>query len=353
MSKVKWSLSQHITEHLANSRLGDPREPTLWPSEASAVLTDEYGEEYIVGQCRRSTFFRYATAKYYFYPDIDIYDSLVEELVSNEIKPDNYMRWIWEAGKLYEDFVVEMAKRSGVYVESQVQIVIPKLGIVGKLDLIVRDPTTGKFIAQEIKSIYGHNANEILGTPGMRNKSLMGTPRDSNMMQLALYDWHLKPRIPNLGSSRLYYGARDTGRDAEYEVSTYLDDDLKTIRIKYQGIAPHVTSPIVSDITINNILSNYQYVLNHINENKIPKRDYELEYSQDKIQTLYERNELSKTNREQHQKVLDRIAENQTRESEGKALKKEIKSVEMGDWQCDRCQFKNFCYNKDGSPRNG
>jgi hypothetical protein len=294
-------------------------------------------------------FFRYVIANYHFYPDIHDHDELASELITHMTPPDRYMRWIWEAGKLYEDFIVEMAKQSGVYVESQIQIVIPGYNIVGKLDLIVRNPDTNGLVAEEIKSIYGYNANDILGTPGMRNKKLLGTPRESNMMQLAIYDWHLKTRLKNLEASHLFYGARDTGRDAEFEVSTYQEDGLT--KIKYQGVYPYTVSPTVSKITIDNILANYNYVLHHFEKRVIPPRDYELAYSEEKINKLYERGELSKTDKEQHEKVKERLEENIARTASGQAPKKEIKGVEKGDWQCDRCNFRNFCYNSEGLPR--
>jgi hypothetical protein len=334
---------------LAKDRLGDQRPPSLWPSEASAILKNSYDENYLVGTCRRSVYFRYLIANYHFYPDIHDNDALASELIELIAGPDRYMRWIWEAGKLYEDFVVEMAKQSGVYVDSQIQIVIPAYNIVGKLDLIVRNPDTGDLVAEEVKSIYGYNANEILGTPSMRGKQLLGTPRESNMMQLALYNWHLKTRLRNLEASHLFYGARDTGRDAEFEVTTYEEDGVTKIR--YEGVYPHTTKPTVSPITIDNILNNYNYVLDHFRNKVIPPRDFELNYSEEKIQNLYEHGELSKTDREQHEKVLGRIAENKVRIQSDQTPKKEIKGVEKGDWQCDRCNFRKYCYQPDGSPR--
>lgn len=352
MSKVKWSLSQHISNHLGKARLGDVRPPSLWPSEASASLKNDYDEPYVVGACRRSTFFRYTVANYYFYPDTTIYDELASEIITLETPPDRYQKWVWEAGKLYEDFVVEMSKQSGVYVDSQIQIVVPNYNLVGKLDLIVRNPITEKLVAEEIKSVYGHGGNEVLGTPSMRNKNMMGNPRESNLMQIALYDWHLRSRLGDmLESSHLFYGARDTGRDAEYSVTTYLENEVT--KIKYQGVAPNITSPVVSKITIDNILSNYNYVRSHFEQQIIPPRDYELVFSEEHIHKLYQRDELTKTDVEQYEKIQARLTENKERISAGKEPKKELKPVIKGDWQCSKCQYARICYDADQKPRLG
>ncbi len=335
-----WSLTNHITQFMTRPRVGDPRQPSLWPSDASAQVINEHGETEIVGSCRRATFFRYTIDNFLFDPTKHAkYEPLVDELLRLKIEPEKYMRWIWEAGKLFEDHVIEQAKQSGVYVAEQVQIVIPEYNIVGKLDLIVRNPDTGGFIAEEVKSVYGHNANNILGTPTKRK---LGKPREGNMMQLAIYDWHLKKRMSGLEDSRLLYGARDTGRYAEFSVSAESGKG-----IEYQAVSPWLESPVTSPITIDAMLQEYKYVEAAFQAGDVPNKDFDLAHSDERLQTMYDRDEMSKTKREAYEKILQRRQENIERVAEGKAPKKELKSIESGDFQCNYCEYRKYCWGQD------
>ncbi len=348
-----WSLTDHITKHMSKPRLGDARAPSLWPSDASAVLTDALGHTYVEGACRRHTFLRYTKDKYIFDNQTnDTYKPLVEEVYALQTEPEKYMRWIWTAGNLFEEFIIEQAKQSGVYVASQVQIVIPGWNIVGKLDLIVSNPTTGNLIAQEVKSVYGYFAEkEIIGTSAMRSRKILGTPKSSNLMQAAIYNWHLKPRMPQLEDTRLLYGDRGTGKDAEFSVQTYQGSDGLT-HISYQGVSPFVSAAVESPITIDNIMTQYQYVLDHHAKGILPPRDFDLTYNESQIDHLYQLEELSKSDKTDYEKFLARKEENRQRIEQGQKPKKELKLPEVAHWACSRCEMVNFCYDvKTNTPR--
>lgn len=353
----KWSLFDHLTNHLARPRLGDEKHPTLWPSEASAVVKNAWGEEEVAGKCRRRTFFRFATANYAFNDEFSHLKPLVEEIKNKEIPVDPYMRWIWTAGELYEEYVVNLAKNSGVYIDSQNRVYIPDYNISGLIDLVVINPENFKHSVAEVKSVYGFNGNMVLGSDYERKHGKLGTPRDSNLMQTALYDYFFaKPR--DYEDSRLMYGARDTGRYAEYRVRTGVENDI--IKIWYRGEAPNKTSEVESPITITSILEDgYQYVTNHLLAGIVPKRDFEIKWSDEKIRTWYERDQksdkseqrLTKRERSQIAKIDAREKENEERVKNGKKPKKQLKPVEKGDWHCKNCPYKYVCYNKDDTPR--
>lgn len=346
-----WALTEHITRHLVRPRLGDIRPPALWPSEATSTSVNKHGEVEVAGQCRRNTFLRYTVSQYAFDKvKYAHYRPLVEELHSVEQEPDRYMRWIWKAGEMFEEYVIDLAKESGVYLASQVQVVIPEYNVVGKLDLIVSNPVTGRPIAEEIKSIYGHGAIKILGTPSMQSKRKLGSPRSSNMMQIGIYDWHLKKKMSDLEVSRLFYGARDTGRYAEFDITTEFDGTAT--HIAYQGVSPYLDGKVITPITIENIMENYKFIHDSFIGNEIPDRDYDMQYSHEKLLKIYNRGEMSKTNAEAFEKILARKEENDQRLLDAKPAKKELKPLEMGDWMCGNCTWRNYCYDPDtGKPR--
>jgi hypothetical protein len=346
-----WTLVEHLTNWLERPRFGDSKHPTLWPSEASAVIKNEHDEEVVVGKCRRATFFRYATSCYKFYPKYAHLRTLIDELEEKKIPVDRYMRWIWVQGELYEEYIINAAKASGVYIADQSAIYVAECNVSGKLDVVVINPLTHKYSITEVKSVYGFGANFVLGTPSARRKHIPGTPRDSNLMQIAIYDWWTASQDDNFEDSRLLYGARDTGRYSEYRVRTAVDED-GLIKIYYSVIAPFKSEEIESPITINSILiDGYKYVEDHIQAGDIPPRDFDIKYSEERIQTLWKRGELGKGDSDKLQKIEDRKKENEQRELDGLAPKKELKGLEKGDWNCNFCSFKNFCYDSDGNPR--
>lgn len=316
--------------------MGDPRAPNLWPSEASALIEDD-GETKIVGKCRRAVWFRWLTDNISYYKDpeaIKAYEPLYKLLKSRTLPPSPYTIWLWRAGDLYEEYLTQLAKEGGVYVASQVSVYIPNLQISGKKDLVIIDPETGKLSTVEVKSVYGHGANSVLGTPGQRGKGELGTPRESNIMQIALYYWWSDANNEEFQASKLVYGSRDTGRYAEYNVWTEAQNDGDH-KILYSGVAPNITKAAETKFTINNILAQYQYVDDSYKAGVVPKRDYDLKFSEEKVQKLYEAGELNKSETERHEKLLA------YRRGESK---RKIKPINKGHWQCDLCSFKDICY---------
>ena len=334
-----WSFIQHITGYLSRPRLGDQRAPTQWPSEATAVITNDYGEKEVVGKCQRAAFFRLLLDKFSFSPKYHLYEPLVKEIRVKMTPPDPYVRWLWAQGDLYEDYCVNLAKESGVYIGGQIGVYIPEYNASGKIDLIVINPETRRLHITEVKSVYGYNANEVLGSPAQRRKGFVGTPRESNLIQIGLYQWWYPRDKEEFDHGFLTYGARDTGRAAEYKIT--VEETGGKNFICYAGVYPNVTKKVASKITIEEVLRNYKYIADCVDAGEIPPRSFELQYSEEKISLLCERDLLPKKDKEQHLKRQAQIAAGKSRI---------VKGVVRGDWNCSRCNFKDVCYSEDGKP---
>lgn len=330
-----WSLVDHLTDQLLKPKLGDPKPPSFWPSEASAVINNDYEEVEVVGRCRRATWFRWLIANYKFYSKYSVYKSLIEELNLKTLPTDKYLLWIWRAGDLYEEYITSLAKESGVYIGSQIPIYIPNSNISGKIDLVVINPESHKYSIVEAKSVYGFGGNSTLGTPSERAKGKSGKPKESNLMQAALYEWWFASQDETFENTRLVYGSRDTGRNGEYLISTPLNKETKQHEIFYKSINPNVTTAVNSKISIENIFSQFQYINNSLDSGTVPKRDFDLQYSEEYIDKLYERDELTKTEKEKYEKYQAY--------KKGES-KRKIKPIIKGHWQCGLCSFKNICY---------
>ena len=334
-----WSLFQHLTNSLVKEDLGDPRLPTQWPSEASAIIAGPRGPK-VLGACRRASFLRLAQTTAYFDKSYTAPTGLVRD------PPADYMRYIWKAGELYEDWLIEQMKVSGVFIQSQPTMYIPECNLSGKADAVGINPLTGLYFLSEIKSGFSFNMDYTLGKPADNRRGIGGKPRDSNLMQLALYHWHKAAKDPRFEESRLLYGDRGTGRYGEYLVKT-VDD-----AIFYRMIVPVEQSWIKSPITISSILECYKYIKDHVDRRIVPPRDFDLQYSREQVDDLYKAGELNRTNSIKYEKIKEKEEENKARaETKGKKLLKELKPLELGDYQCARCDYRRFCYDEHGQPR--
>jgi len=304
---TKWAFVEHATNQLTRPRPGDPKHPTLWPSEASATHEKD-GKEVVVGKCRRAIFFRYLVNCYKFYDKYKIWKPLVDRLMTEAKPVDKYMLWIWAAGNQAEDFLIDQSKRSGIYVSDQVPVYVKSHNISGKKDIEVHNPETGKLSIVEAKSVYGFGGNSVLGTESSRRKGLMGEPRESNLMQIAIYHWWTASLDDAYEESRLVYIARDTGRYAEYLVRTVDEDG--TYHIEYRGWHPNIGPWVRVPYTINDILETYDDIQKWVDGGTIPDRDFDKEWSEERLSAAYESDELGKGDKDKYEKLAQRAQEN-------------------------------------------
>jgi hypothetical protein len=344
-----FSVLDHILSSISRPRPGDSKEPTQWPSEATAAVVLN-GKEQIVGQCRRQAFFRLLEENYRFNPEkFALSEELVTSLKANKIPVSNYMRFIWAMGELYEQYIIDQAKNSGIFVYTQVPVYIKSVNVSGKEDIVIIDPETTKLSIVEVKSVYSYGADKVIGSDAERRKGQLGTPRDKNLMQIALYHWWVASQDIAYGPSRLIYGDRGAGKYAEYLVKTTTDNN-GLINIWYRGITPNQTEWTCSKITINSILEQYIIIADYVSNQKIPPRDYKLQYSREDFERPEIQEELNKSDRGQLDKIKEREQENIERIENGQNPKVELKLPAKGDFNCGWCPYRNVCYSSDGNP---
>ena len=378
MTEKPFSVMSHLSEWLARKRLGDPKHPTLWPSCAGA--TDSNGRFH--GSCRRMTFLQYMVPLYFFSKATDNkYDKwkpFIDEILKYTTKPDKYQLWLFDNADRYEEYQIEHAKESGIYIGDQVPIYIASHNISGKIDLIVMNPFTGKSIITEIKSVYGYSADDVLGKNFGRYSNFTGEPRTKNLMQVAIYQYHFAKDSNE--NARLLYGDRGTGKYAEYEVSV----DKETSVISYRCIDPLVWKWEKVPYTVLDIYEFYKFILDSVESEIIPQRDYSISYDISTLEKLtdesYKIIETSKEDEDlkEFSSVNDFINNPSTKKSRIFRLSsrgrttlsesaahqfikhldrktnggRQVKKPEEGDYQCRFCQYRTLCYDDDLNPRN-
>lgn len=98
----------------------------------------------------------------------------------------------------------------------------------------------------------------------------------------------------------------------------------------------HGATKEYKDITIDAILDRYKYILKHIKTRSLPDRDYEAQYSEEKITALHKAGQLQfKKDNEAVEKWLKKGAK------EGEL------GLTMGDSECMFCSHKVKCYSAD------
>lgn len=382
---MAWAFVEHVTNMLEKERPGDPRQPTLWPSEATGLQvptpTNGLKKPTLVGKCRRARFFRFLESSTEFYGN-EKAENFVQYLKESKAPVERYMRWIWTWGEQAEEVLINFSKNSGVFLHEQISMYIKKYNVSGKMDIDIINPETGKFSIVEVKSVYGYNANFVLGSHWERANGSLGTPRDSNLMQIGLYDWWWASHQDAYEHSRLVYVARDTGRYAEYLIKTEKDED-GNIWIWYRYWAPVAGSWINSGITINSILASYKETSDAVDTLTVPPRDFDLVWDDEKMLAAYEAGLLNKTDSEKYRKwklredynaflkkvkkleddeILESIPKFEeeiansilTEEDDAAKIKKlkaakpktSLKKLEKDDWQCRFCSYKDVCYER-------
>lgn len=168
--------------------------------------------------------------------------------------------------------------------------------------------TVGTIAVHNCKSFYGYNATkEICG-----NTKQTGAPKTSQMLQALVYLYCFRDRFPYV---KMVYYARDSGDRAEFDLTLVSEGEGKT-RAAVNGV-------IDTRFYIENILNRYRELEQYVAFGQIPPNDYEVEWSDEKVEKRYALGEVGKTTYEKWQKGKEKI----------------------GDWQCrGYCAFRDICW---------
>ena len=264
------------------------RRNSFYPSQASCVVKNEYNEEYVAGTCLRSAYWDYKGVKH------------TNPMTARGAR-------ICGVGKLVEKFEVEQFKQMGIWRGNNVKFYNEKYNVSGEADCIVYDAEKGSLRGVEIKSGYDYKfRTDVIGTP-----TKPGKPKLEHMLQTMIYIDYFK--IP---FSILYY---DRGNAARKEYDITLNED---------GTPNIDGKKLTVGLSLPRAMSRFRDLQKCLEDNVVPKRDFQLRYSKEKVKALYDSKRLGKGQREEFEKSKD---------------------VDMGDWQCGYCSFKDYCWGKDGS----
>lgn len=256
------------------------------PSGASCVLKNEYGEEEAVGKCMRDSYWSHKS-----------------------VKPSNPMgargKRICDVGNMVERAEVNRYKEMGIWRGNNVKFIDNDHGLSGEVDAFVFDEIAKKIIGVEIKSGYGYQfQSAVIGKPGRKGK-----PKLDHLMQVMLYENYFT-EIPLF---KMVYIDRGNAARAEFDVTLN----------KKTGAAIVDGKPFMEGLTVPAILHRYEKLDEYLKDGAVPPRDYQLQYTDERMQFLHDSKRMSKTMASQYERT---------------------QKVELGDWRCSYCNYKDYCW---------
>ena len=329
MANPTSGLQQRFEAALLNGRPFPHQSSGMFrPSEASATIQTPYGPM-TKGSCKRKTWYRLKGIK----------------RVDAESLPHQIQRM--NVGKEVENSVIETCKREGLYVDNNVpfRVTMDGIPIAGEMDAVLRtEPCGGVNYAMECKSIYGYYAQKSIFGSFIGNGREVGAPRDSYVMQTALYLNHFS-RLPESNPSYLPFGAifvcdRGDGHLGVFDI--WLEEELKIVgedevipRHKIFYASPRMGVPKTElPYAIEDILNGYRITKNLLKGDTPPPRDFTREYSREQVEAQHNAGNVSES---AYKKWTT------SHGSRGKGKEK------LGDFLCNPlyCPWSSLCWNNE------
>ena len=319
--QLKFNLWQYLDNFITQEDpIPDIRPANLYPSESSVEYHDGKGRKHVEGKCMRHAWLRIKTMES-LAKTRDTRFTLSVNGQNEVIKAESYTPktlWVFKAGDKFEQLVIEQMLNAGLLVCRHKKFFHPiryGYAISGELDLVGRDPFTQDVFGIEVKSVHGFMAEkEIIGPKAVRIQGGKGKPKIDHVMQAAIYCF-MWPELPYF---KLMYIMRDKVFKTEFDITVDVNDG--TIFIDGEPI---------KEFTIFDIFDRFATLAMHLNNGKLPARDYDLVYSDDKMNQLVKEKALSKTQCEAWTKYADR-EEEIAKTGKGRKLKKPV----TGSWRC-------------------
>tara|TARA_R110002060_G_scaffold36340_5_gene47322 strand:+ start:70 stop:1203 length:1134 start_codon:yes stop_codon:yes gene_type:complete len=309
------------------------------PTGASAIMKNERGEDKLVGKCLRQVWYS-------------------KKRVPRTNPPNDNSQFIFMMGHMAEHGLHEAWGKAGVLLEANSKIrkniaknpdTDDEIMLSGEVDAILRwsEMQTGsdgvprmvidpkKAIGIEVKSKWGYGAKMVMN--GNKTSTYEhGYPQIEHLMQTALY-LHMRKTWEEFHDVEIPYFvicyiSRDNGLHKSFrvELSDGYDGRIVVKDMEGNELKPRIEKSLEwgvtarpMELTIDMMRERYYKQLDNLKSDTPPPREFDLRYSDDKAEALFNVGELSKTKYNEHGK---------------KPL------AEIGDWNCSYCDWKGVCY---------
>ena len=329
----QFNLRETILNEMNRSRAPRlSRGQSFYPSECSVVVDDQ-----VIGACERAVWYRLHNT-----PKTD--------------NPPERMSYIWAMGNAIEAQFIDNLKKSGLYENSSIRFRDTEFNISGELDGMFRLMIDGhiKLCILELKTVANYYAEQMQITGSYRTKQIP-TPKATNLMQTMTY-LHECRNEPDIVAAKLYYISRsDPGNQREYTIHLQSGAELKkhypeeAIDCEDHLHYALVESPSVRfgktvmpicyvemRFTMEDLLAQFKRLQAMLDNKQIPDRSESLYYTEEQIESKFEKGQLGKTKYNNWVSAGRPSAD--PKKTPGCALCK------------DYCDWRTLCFNQDGTP---
>ena len=209
-------------------------------------------------------------------------------------------------GSIMHDWVSDVFGRGGLLAQAEVPLWIPEIKLSGRVDGILK--VNGELIGVEVKTVEGYYGRK--GTIDSRRNAPF-FPRLYHLTQAVVYAEHFASQ--GITKWQLLYVDRANG-------------DYHGHDITYGGPETITVNGEPTSITPKKIFDRWRTLWADIDNKTLPPRDYEIQYSTQRLQSMAQAGTLNKADTE---KVL-----------KGKA-------VDKGDANCRYCPWRTRCWTVD------
>ena len=308
----------------------------LNPTGASCVITDELGNDKLIGKCHRAVWYG-------------------KTGVPRTNEPDDQTFIKFAVGNAMEDNFQQHWNRMGLLIDGNIKIREDismgdsrgELIVSGECDGILRDYeadeegnitsiSSTKAIGMEMKTNRGFFAKKEVY--GMGNKKYpMGHPKMDHVMQTAIY-LRMRGKLEEyygveIDSFRIVYCQVDDGLTTFFDISLSDGYGGEVIIKDRNGavIQPDAVASLeagvhldpITGLTIENILDRYYQMQEYLEDlENPPARDYQLRYDEETFEKMQASGDVSKT---------------AAKKWESNPLN------QVGDWQCRYCDWSDHC----------
>lgn len=286
------------------------------PSSASIKIV-ENGEERVVGTCIRAQYYRATEPRISNTGNIDysisahIGDSL-HELMARYI--DDY------------GFTMGLQR-----IEAEHSFYLQEENISGRCDLLVWDHHKNEPVGIEVKSVGEYKANVCMERPAPEHVM-------QSMIYLYTYDKEIPDSMMKPKKWYIWYIARTENWSLKAKKHQSPFQMLWDFYITMDNTGvPTVYTPNGAErweeYTIDKVLERYKLLKVHLENKVVPPRDYDIQYSEEKIMTAYKAGRI--TRKADIEKIEKWVK---------KGCKEGTLKLSIGDKECDFCQMKDHCW---------
>ena len=259
-----------------------------YPSSLSIQHINSYGEKIVEGGCNRFNYYRRRG-----------------DSKTNKGGLSNML--VMKAGKAVEEIIVDYVKCMGIWRGNNVRFYDRIYNISGEIDIFIDIDKNIDLV--ELKTGYGmYFDKDVLGV-AWKKKVSDGYPKIPHIIQSAPYLEKFKEITNRL---RLCYFNR----------GSFLHSGEFIITLEKTGVICVDGKPSI--VTLRGIRDRILSLEDYIEQGKLPPRDYELKYSEAKVDALIESGRKKKY---------------------WKGNWKNNKGI-VGDWNCTYCDFKDKCWSE-------